>query len=168
LREAGGQREAGSSQPAAGSKGPNRAGADQPSRKQPADAVRCKLPAAGCQPPPSSQPAILAPFSDHVHTRAEKHKAIPITFVDYVALLEWTGRAQRNDHKTGHLSRAAPPILQQLGIDPDRWLKTMTQHSLRQLAMLGKGEAMQEEATRRGQAWAKGQRQARGLYREVA
>jgi REP element-mobilizing transposase RayT len=131
--------------------------------RQAAEATR-QRPAADAEP----QPQILAPFSDQVHTRAEKHRAIPMTFVDYVALLEWTGRAQRSDHKKGHLSRAAPPILHQLGIDPDRWLKTMTQHSLRQLAMLGKGEAMQEEAHRRGQAWAKGQREMRRLCPQAA
>ena len=50
--------------------------------------------------------------------------AIPFTLVNYLELVDWSGRIIR-PNKRGHISQDVPPILDRLGIDPDEWLKTM-------------------------------------------
>lgn len=47
---------------------------------------------------------------------------IPITFIDYLELVDWTGRVVRND-KRGFINSTTPPIAQRLSLEPDDWLK---------------------------------------------
>lgn len=50
------------------------------------------------------------------------HQAgIPFTFNDYLQLVDWSGRAIRDD-KRRSISSNLPPILARLRISPDRWL----------------------------------------------
>ena len=51
----------------------------------------------------------------------EAQFGIPFPFSDYLKLVDWTGRAIRND-KRGHIPSNLPPILQRLNIPIDRWL----------------------------------------------
>ena len=51
----------------------------------------------------------------------ETQNGIPFPFSDYLKLVDWTGRAIRND-KRGHIPSNLPPILQRLNIPIDRWL----------------------------------------------
>lgn len=46
---------------------------------------------------------------------------IPYAFSDYLQLVDWTGRAIRND-KRGNIPSTLPPILARLNIPPDHWL----------------------------------------------
>ncbi len=50
--------------------------------------------------------------------------AISFTLVNYLELVDWSGRIIR-PNKRGHILQDVPPILDRLGIDPDEWLKTM-------------------------------------------
>ena len=47
---------------------------------------------------------------------------IPLSWPDYLHLIDWTGRAIRDD-KRGHIDQAMPPILHRLNIDVGEWLK---------------------------------------------
>ncbi len=47
--------------------------------------------------------------------------AIPFCFVDYLELVEWTGRAIRAD-KRDHIPEHIPPLLQRLNIDTKQWI----------------------------------------------
>ncbi|MEO0442302.1 MAG: alpha-amylase family glycosyl hydrolase [Pseudomonadota bacterium] len=49
---------------------------------------------------------------------------IPFAFDDYLALIDWTGRAIRDD-KRGYIPDHIQPLLQQLGIKSDHWLDTV-------------------------------------------
>jgi hypothetical protein len=54
-----------------------------------------------------------------------KQTGIPVAFRDYLELVDWTGRAIRED-KRGHIDNNLPPILQRLNISPSQWLINTT------------------------------------------
>jgi len=53
---------------------------------------------------------------------AGKAAAIPFAFVDYLALVDWLGRAV-HPAKRGHIGAEQPRILERLGIYPDRFIR---------------------------------------------
>src|SRR5690606_38764381 len=71
----------------------------------------------------TTTPVKLLPFNAGTALK-DKENAIPFHFQDYLHLLDWTGRAIRND-KRGFIPADTPPILQRLGIPPDQWLDTL-------------------------------------------
>ena len=73
---------------------------------------------------PNQQPKHLLPFVGY--PRAEMPKGLPFRLSDYLELVDWTGRAIRDD-KRGAIPPHLPPILDRLGIDPKHWLY-MTQN----------------------------------------
>lgn len=56
----------------------------------------------------------------------QPQRGIPFSFTDYLTLVDWTGRAVRND-KRGAIPLHLPPILQRLNLDHKRWLSSATQ-----------------------------------------
>ena len=63
----------------------------------------------------------LLAFSDQA---CANQPAIPATLLDYVQLLDWSGRQARHD-KHGAIGEHAPPILVRLNIDPGAWKQAM-------------------------------------------
>ncbi len=61
---------------------------------------------------------------------AEKQNGIPFGFTDYLTLVDWTGRAIRND-KRGFIPDSLPPILTRLGIEEKTWLENSSQFERR-------------------------------------
>jgi len=71
----------------------------------------------------SEQPPHLLPFvGNH---RADMPKGLPFHLTDYLALVDWTGRAIL-ENKRGFIPNDLPPMLERLQIEPKHWL-TMTQ-----------------------------------------
>jgi REP element-mobilizing transposase RayT len=67
----------------------------------------------------------LLPFAGDSHQdNALQH--IPYHFVDYIELVDWTGRQMRPD-KRGAIDVATPPILARLGIPTHCWLQNCQQ-----------------------------------------
>ncbi len=64
--------------------------------------------------------------------------ALPLRFIDYLQLVDWTGRLLRLD-KFGAIPADAPPILQRLGIDPQLWGKQCQGIERRRRRGTGKG-----------------------------
>ena len=58
--------------------------------------------------------------------RNSDQQGILFSYREYLALLDWTGRAIRND-KRGFIDPQLPTILQRLQIDLDRWIQNTTQ-----------------------------------------
>ena len=58
--------------------------------------------------------------------RQDSPKGLPFRLIDYLELVDWTGRILRED-KTGAIDADLPPILERLSIDPKHWL-FLTQH----------------------------------------
>ena len=70
------------------------------------------------------QPKHLLPFVGN--PRCDIPKGLPFRLSDYLELVDWTGRAIRDD-KRGAIPSHLPPILERLQIDPRYWLH-MTRH----------------------------------------
>jgi REP element-mobilizing transposase RayT len=98
----------------------------------------------------------LMPFED----QTDEH-AIPMSFADYVELLEWTGRCSKAD--AGQLRGRPPALLQRLKLDPTAWLQTMQDQGLRTVGVLGSVEALDRFATKHGKRWVHGKGHARKL-----
>ncbi len=79
-------------------------------------------------------------------------RSLPITFKDYLELLDWTGRQVRKG-KRGSIDESAPVIMNRLGFTPEKWIKAITpQVSWKQRA-LGNAEKISEYCKAIGQRW---------------
>jgi hypothetical protein len=56
----------------------------------------------------------------------EAQTGIPFGFKDYLTLVDWTGRAIRDD-KRGHIPNQLPTILERFSIEPDIWLQNSSE-----------------------------------------
>ena len=65
------------------------------------------------------QPDDLQPFVGHL--RQPTPKGISFNLIDYLQLVDWTGRQIRED-KIGAVSADAEPILKRLSISPEHWI----------------------------------------------
>jgi len=90
--------------------------------------------------------------------------AVPFALADYLELVDWTGRCQRDD-KRGYISTRTPPILQRLFIDPQQWQRTMLPSGLRFQNAVGCVARLKQYAKNLGRHWVKGQGVAQQLYR---
>ncbi|WP_407333872.1 transposase [Enterovibrio sp. 27052020O] len=66
----------------------------------------------------------LLPFAGN--PRKNMPDGIPFRLMDYLELVDWTGRQCRED-KRGHIDHHEPEILNRLGFDSDEWLSTYAQ-----------------------------------------
>jgi hypothetical protein len=113
-------------------------------------------------PPTSAAPKFevpLQPFS----TSTEDRTTLPYRFDDYLALVDWTGRAIRSD-KIGFIHEKAPPIMQRLNIDSDAWLAAMRPAGNVFGRAMGRLDRLRLHAQTIGQSWIRGLRQAEQLY----
>jgi len=65
----------------------------------------------------------LHPFVDGVNDLQQEH--IPLSFTDYLELVDWTGRQMRAG-KSGVIDNAMPPILERLNFTHSDWLQVVT------------------------------------------
>ena len=89
--------------------------------------------------------------------------ALPFAFDDYCELIDWTGRAIRND-KRGHIPKHIQPLLQQLGIQPEHWLDVVKHFESRFPVMAGRIDRLKQAAERFEHRWFKGVSTARRCY----
>ena len=71
----------------------------------------------------SYQPVKLHPFIGNL--QLDTPKGILFNLIDYVQLLDWTGRQIRQD-KTGVISSNTSPVLNRLSISPEHWVYLCT------------------------------------------
>ena len=96
--------------------------------------------------------------------KGSKSAALPMTFEDYLQLVDWTGRQLRSD-KRGSIDANLPPILTRLMIDPDAWVTAMRPKGNVFGRAMGRLNHLRLHAKALGQSWVKGLRIAEGLYR---
>ena len=65
------------------------------------------------------QPTNLLPFVGN--PRGDMPKGLPFELIDYLQLIELTGRCMRED-KAGYIAQSQHELLQRLKINPDNWL----------------------------------------------
>lgn len=81
--------------------------------------------------------------------------SVPIEWPDYLALVDWTGRALQRG-KRGVISADLPPILSRTGIDPDHWVREMQHYGQWYYRAVGSAHALQRYCEHLGQQWLKG------------
>jgi hypothetical protein len=86
---------------------------------------------------------------------------LPMRFLDYLQLLDWTGR--RRTDKRAAVEQDLPPLLARLQIEPEAWLRTMQPGGNLFGRAIGRVERLQSHARRLGQSWIRGLQMARRL-----
>lgn len=105
----------------------------------------------------------LLPFCGGV---AADHPAIPMSFCDYLQLVDWSGRIVRKDKRSA-IDQDIPPILTRLNIDPNVWRQATRARGYVFGRALGRLDHLRLHARALGQSWIKGQGQAQRLYRSA-
>jgi len=88
---------------------------------------------------------------------------IPYLLMDYLELVDWTGRAVRDDKK-GFIPPDEPKILDKLGFTAEIWLKSVNQFSDHLYSYIGSPEQLKAVCEQTDQKWIAGMRRARQLY----
>lgn len=95
--------------------------------------------------------------------------ANPIVFstLDYLELMDWCGRAVRDD-KRGAIPVDRPPILHRLNIDVERFVDHLSRGGrAHQVVAMGSRHRLREAAPQLGRNYFKGQTQSARLYRSA-
>jgi len=108
-------------------------------------------------------PVRLVGFIDD--ERNNQPEGIVFSFPDYLELVDWTGRAVRDD-KIGIIPDNLPPILSRLGIEQQGWLDTINHYEQRFFRAVGTMDKIRQFADRLGQCWLKGQSAGRCVYKQ--
>jgi REP element-mobilizing transposase RayT len=111
----------------------------------------------------SASAAELLPFIDNQRQKPI-NPGIPFPLKDYIELIDWTGRAVRDDKKgaiPGHIA----PILQRLQLNEREWLNNVTYFGNRFYKVVGKIDAIRDFSRQLKQSWLQGLSQCSKLYR---
>ncbi|MBU2178276.1 MAG: transposase [Gammaproteobacteria bacterium] len=104
----------------------------------------------------------LLPFAGIAHQDNGKTH-IPYHLIDYIELVDWTGRQMR-PHKKGNISERQPPILARLGLSPACWLHNCQQLENDFHLVIGPLAAVQQFCQKIGQRWLHGQSACRRSF----
>ncbi|MES9854774.1 MAG: hypothetical protein ABW170_23440 [Candidatus Thiodiazotropha sp. L084R] len=85
---------------------------------------------------------------------------------DYFKLIDWTGRAIRDD-KRGSIPEELASILERLNLKPDAWLKSLNHYNSHYFTVLGEIDRIKDYAMVMGKCWFQGQSAAKNNYRVV-
>jgi len=88
---------------------------------------------------------------------------IPFLFVDYLELVDWTGR-ERRIGKGGAIDEKIPGIIRRLNVDTDAWRSSMQSRGKVFGRALGRLDRLRLHAKTLGQSWIKGMKQAQSIY----
>ena len=97
------------------------------------------------------------------HDLKDNEQALAFSLEDYMQLMDWTGRAIRND-KRGYIPETAPPILERLGLSIENWLKFVPAVEKEFTHAIGHREKMVAYAEKFELNWLRGQRWAKSVY----
>ncbi len=110
----------------------------------------------------------LAPFRHDPQSRpAIQDSDIPFTLTDYLELVDWTGRAIRED-KRGHIPAQLPPILERLRIDPAHWVRYMRREGPIFNRAIGRKSRLQALAERMKKCWVCGHSLSQRLFPQTS
>ncbi|MFA5630694.1 MAG: transposase [Porticoccaceae bacterium] len=102
----------------------------------------------------------LLPFVDQ---GGGQQPCIPFDFLDYIQLVDWTGRALRDDRRAA-IDSELPDILSRLRIAPGVWLGTCCHVEERFGRAMGSVSKINALCERIGQRWIQGVSHCRELY----
>ena len=102
------------------------------------------------------QSCTLLPFVDCTNN---KETAIPFELNDYIALVDWSGRAILHN-KRGSIPDNTPPILHRLGIDEKSWVQHIHYFERQFPTAAGNIDKLRQLAEKTSRSWIKGMGQA--------
>ena len=108
------------------------------------------------------QPDQLLPFIGAAIDGSEA-RGIRFSPIDYFELLDWTGRAIRED-KRGYIPPEIRPILQELGVQEKNWVKSVKYYGTRYYHLAGAVDKLRDMASKSKQLWFKGVGLSKQLY----
>jgi hypothetical protein len=104
----------------------------------------------------------LIPFGgDESLNQAENTIAFHLD--SYIALVDWTGRAVRDD-KRGAIPQHLAPVFERLNMSPDDWLKAVKNASHQHGLAKGPIARLKQYAERLGKRWIRGQSYCKVFY----
>lgn len=108
------------------------------------------------------------PLMPLVKQGRERHEnAIGFTSTDYLRLIDWAGRAVL-ENKRGAIAEQAPPLLQRIGLEPERYLEHLQgQAATEKPAMLGHVARIRQAVKLLERCFIKGIGEAQRLYRSA-
>lgn len=106
--------------------------------------------------------APLMPFADSINGSTPAN-TLSHSFTAYLELVDWTGRAVRED-KQGNIPANLPPILQRLNISPEQWLKAACSIERSFCGAIGPVERLEQYCERLKKHWLHGMSSCRALY----
>ncbi len=109
----------------------------------------------------AAQPKGLLPFVGN--PRQAMPKDLPFVLSDYLELVDWTGRALRDD-KRGSIPAHVPPLLQRLRIVPKDWLQMTSRFEGQFFHLVGRPAIVQQACIDLGQKWAWGSSHCKTLF----
>ncbi len=80
---------------------------------------------------------------------------LPVALMEYLALVDWTGRITRPD-KRGAIRGEAPPVLSRIGLRQRQWQVQVLGTESRYWRAIGAADRLLEKAEAIGQRWLKG------------
>jgi hypothetical protein len=96
-------------------------------------------------------------------TRASNKGCLPMSFADYLNLLDWTGRQLRAD-KRGAIPQDLAPILERLQISDEGWLTMIGQFGRMFRRAAGRPQSMLRERDQCGSRLMQGIRHSRAVF----
>ena len=85
----------------------------------------------------------------------EQPQGIPYALIDYLELVDWTGRVMRDD-KRGAINAGLPSLLSTLGLDSETWLELACHFGKDYHGAVGSLEELAQFAGHTGRCWVSG------------
>jgi REP element-mobilizing transposase RayT len=93
----------------------------------------------------------------------ERPQGIHFTLIDYLELVDWSGRVIRDD-KCGAISTQTPALLSTLGLDSTTWLSLASDFGKSYHGAVGSLEELAHFAESTGKQWISGKNKLRRMY----
>jgi hypothetical protein len=106
----------------------------------------------------------LLPFKRAI--KKDSTKSIDFELNDYLRLVDWTGRAIRED-KRGAIPSDLASILERIGLNPDAWVTSVSHYNKNYFLVLGAIDRIKAYAQLKNKSWHRGQRAVLRSYRLV-
>ena len=101
---------------------------------------------------PSVPAASLVEFTGNT---GDTDSCLPFHFSDYLELVDWTGRAIRED-KRGFIPEGVPPILNRLGVKAESWIDTVRHFRRHFYDYVGPADVLERCSLTLGRNWLRG------------
>ena len=124
--------------------------------------AKARQPGESTPPDPTSeQPVDLLPFVGGEHVDAPR--GIAFTLPDYLQLVDWSGRAVRDD-KRGAIPAHIQPILQRMGLKHEEWLEIVQNFGRCYRLAAGALDRLRAFGQQLGRYWLQGAGASRQFY----